>query len=381
MNALPKSLLSLLCLPLLASGGTPQVAAVAAKNPKQPAAAAVLPEPRPEWTVGAGAQWRQMGEASFRGGGRAGRQHLPEALKSGGGISTGYSNGFVRPDSSGGNQTWNWGYNSASQVSGDFLTLSGSSREVISQTLASSYNTDWSDDLSGVGFYLTLGSPELLRWRKLTLSAALGYSFVQDDTSRESLAFRAERREVLRTRSVTDLYDISAIAPPPDAPYSGSFAGPGPVISLRPARSSGGGVSEQSRGTEIFTSQLRQSLEVQLHTISLGPRVGMEWGSLRVLGGLGFALNIVPWDADSRETLRSNQRGTLKTWHDTASGTDVLPGVYAELVAEWRFAKRWSLSTGVRYDWSESLEGEVGNAEFDVDLGGWTAMLGVGFHF
>lgn len=382
MKSLPNPVLALLCLPLLASGGPPEARSLAAKNPKQPAEAAVLPEPRSEWAVSAGVQWRQIGEATFHGGGRAGLRHLPAALKSGGGIHTGYSNGFVRPDSTNGGQTWNWGYSSASQVSGNFLTLSGSSSEVISRTLASAYDTDWSDDLSGAGFYLLLESPELVQWQRFSLSAALGYSFVQDETGRESLAFHAERTEMLRTRSVTDLYDISAVAPLPGAPYSGSFNGPGPVISLTPARSSGGGgVREQSLGTEIFTSRLQQSLEVQLHTISLGPRVGMDLGSVRLLAGLGFALNIVPWDAESRETLRSSRRGTLQTWRDSASGTDVLAGLYAELGAEWRFAKRWSLAAGVRYDWSEALEGEVGGARFDVDLGGWTALLGLGFHF
>ncbi len=381
MNAFPHKLLPLLCLPLLAQAGPPDMTTVAAKNPKQPMEAAVLPAPRPEWTIGAGVQWRQIGEASFRGGSRARLHHLPAAPRSGGGISSGYSNGFVLPDSANNSQTWNWGYDSASQVSGGFLTLSSSSRQVFTETLASSYNTDWSDDLSGAGVYFLLESPDLVKWRNFSLSAALGYSFVQDDTSRESVAFRAERTTWVRTRNVADLYDVSAIAPLPAAPYSGSFNGPGPLISLAPARRSGGGVREQSSGTEIFTSELSQSLEVQLHTISLGPRFDVEFGSLRLLAGLGYALNIVPWDADSQETLRSNRRGPLRTWRDSASDTDLLSGLYAEISAEWRFARQWSLSAGARYDWSESLQGEVGAADFDVDLGGWTATLGLGFHF
>jgi hypothetical protein len=381
MKSLPKRLLPLLSLPLLLSADPPDLQTVAAKNPKLPEAAAVLPEPKPEWTVGAGVQWRQIGQASFRGGRQAGQSHLPAAPRSSGGISTGYTNGFVSPDSTGGSQTWNWGYSSAAQVNGDLLTLSGTSGQVTSRTVASSYSTDWSDDLASPGIYLLLESPELAKWQHLSLSAALGYSYAQDDTTQESLAFRSVRTSFQRTRSVTDVYDIPAIAPPPTAPYSGSFNGPGPVISRTPVRRLGGGVRERDLGSDIFTSHLRQSLEVQLHTLSFGPRMGLEIGSLRLLAGLGFALNIVLWDADSRETLRSDRHGTLRTWRDTANGTDVLPGVFAELGAEWRFTKSWSLATGLRYDWSQPLEGRIGNAAFEVDLGGWTAQVGLAFHF
>lgn len=381
MKIFPPCLTLLLGFPILTLAGTPDISSVAAKNPNPPQEAADLPDARPEWTLSAGPQWRQIGEAQFKGGSRAGRSHLPAAPKGGGGLSTGYADGYVLPDSSGGAQTWNWGYRNASQVSGDFLSFSSRSSELISRTVSNSFSTDWSDDLSNVGFFLLLESPTVVQWKHLSLSAALGYSFVQDDTSSESLAFRAIRSSHLRTRDVTDWYDISAIAPVPPAPHSGNFNGPGPVISLTPARSLGGGVREQSLGSEVFTSHLRQSLELQLHTLSLGPRASFQFGSLRVLAGLGFALNIVPWDAESSETLRSNKRGTLQTWRDDASGTEVLAGTYVELGSEWRFAKSWSLSAGVRYDWSQKLEGSLGGTEFEVDLGGWTAMLGVGFRF
>ncbi len=384
MNSLPRHTLALLCLPLLASGGAPTapLETAAAKNPKQPEEAVVLPAETGGWTLGAGPQWRQIGEASFRGGGRAGPSHLPAPPKGGGGIRGGYSDGYVRPDATGSGQTWNWGYNSASQINGNNLTLSGSSSEIVTRTLARGYNTDWSDDLSNAGFYLLLESPELVKWEHFSLSAALGYSFAQDEVGRRAVAFRAERFTTLRTRNVTDVYDISAIAPAPAAPYQGTFNGPGPVISLTPASSSGGGgTRERLLGSEVFTSYLEQSLELQLHTLSLGPRTSMEFGSLRLLAGLGLAVNIVPWEAESRETLKNSRGRTLKTWTASESGTDVLAGLYAELGAEWRFTKRWSLNTGVRYDWSQPLEGEVSGTEFDVDLGGWTAMLGLGWRF
>lgn len=377
-SLLPKSLFLLYSLSIVVHAGPPDIGTVAAKNPKEPIAAVTVPEPKATWTVGAGALWRQMGEVQFHGGRRANASHLPAGINRRSGA--GHPNGYVLPDSSGTSQTWNWGYDSPSQISGNYLMLDAYSSSLNSRTSVSKYNTDWSEDLESAGFYLSLESPTLFQSNKLTLSASLGYSFTEDEVSQNSLAFRAIRSNVLRTYHGRDFYDVSALSPLPSAPNQGTFNGPGPIIDVNPVQRSGG-VKESIAGTEIFTSHLQQSLEVQLHTLSLGPRAGVELGNVRLLAGLGFALNIAPWDAESVETLTSSRSGVLRKWHDSSSGTEILPGAYAELSAEWNFAKQWLLSAGARYDWSESLKGEVGNASFDVDLGGWTAMLGLGFRF
>jgi hypothetical protein len=370
-----------LSLPLIASAGAPTpLESPISKNPKQPADAAVIPVQPTGWTLGAGFQWRQMGEASFHGGRLKGPSLLPPAANTYRG-STRYRDGFVSPDSTGGAQTWNWGYNSASQVSGNNLTLSGTSTQIISRTLTSGSHMEDAEDPSGLGFYLSIESPDLVQWSHLSLSTALGYSFAQDEAGSSGIAYRAERQVIERSQSLLDVYDISAITPLPTAPYSGTFSGPGPVISMAPASRNRSSVTERLLFSEVFTSHLDQSLDLQLHTFSLGPRVGFDLGRFHLQAGLGLAINIVPWDFDSRETFRSNRRGTLKTWTTSDSGTDILPGLYAELAAQYRLTKRWHINTGVRYDWSQSLEGQVAGTTFDVDLGGWTATLGIGWDF
>jgi hypothetical protein len=373
-----KSLFVLLALPLFAQAGNPSpIQTASSKNPKMPQEAAIIPEDHSlGWSLGAGVQWRQIGEVSFRGATLRGPRHLPSA-PSGSSGSIGYSDGFVRRDSSGGGQTWNWGYESASQIRGNGLTFNGSSSQLTSRTITSRPNLDQSDEASGLGFYIRLDSPEVLNWRHLTLSAGLGYSFAQDKVGRSGIAYRAERQTFLRSQTVRDVYDISAITPLPDAPYNGTFSGPGPVISISPTRREGGGSRERLLDSEVFTSQLDQNLQLQLHTFSLGPRAGFEFGRLTTQCGIGLAVNIVPWDFTSRETLRSNRRGKLKSWPQSESGIDILPGVYAELATQYRLSKRWSVNTGIRYDWSQNLEGEAAGTVFEVDLGGWTATLGL----
>ena len=76
-------------------------------------------------------------------------------------------------------------------------------------------------------------SPELLPWHGISLSAEVGYSWSRSDTSHRATAFTATQRVVASSLSVTDRYDtLGAVIP--GAPYTGSFNGPGPTISLNP---------------------------------------------------------------------------------------------------------------------------------------------------
>ena len=118
-----------------------------------------------------------------------------------------------------------------------------------------------------------------------------------------------------------------------------------------------------------------------MHTLSLGPKASWHRNKLRVSGGLGLGLNIADWDAESVETLSSDKGKKVKQWSEGSSGTEVLAGVYAELGAESALSERWSVFTSARYDWVQDFSGSVANSTFDLDLGGFTAMLGVAWRF
>lgn len=380
---------AMLLLPLLAMAGGPSaknpapIQAAAAKNPKAPLQA-IEPPPVPlGWTIGAGVMWRQIGELDFRGGHRAGMKDIPKlksSTHSGGG--GGYSDGYVLPDSTGGLQTWNWGYTSVAQVSGDNLNFTSSSSRISQSAYGQSFSNDWSDDLEGTGVFIQVESPEFYRWKRLSFSAAGSYSFVQDESHHEAEAFQAVRQTTEYRTSRTDSYDISAIAPLPAAPYGGTFNGPGPVISTTPASSSGGGTSRRMLEDDVYTSRVEQSVEVRLHTLSAGPRVGFDLGQVRAVASMGMALNIADWEGSSQETLRHEGSGkVIRRWNESAGETELLAGVYAELGLQWQFLPRWTLNAGARYDWSQELSGELAASEFDVDLGGWSAMLGIGWEF
>lgn len=379
---------ALFFVPLLAIAGTPAnaIKAAAAKNPKAPVQAMNTAAAATGWTLGAGVIWRQIGEVSFGGGHYAGPGHLPafQGRSIGG---SGYSDGYVLPDITGSAiQTWNWGYNNASQVQGNSLVFSGSSSSLTQSTSMSSRDSGWSDDLQNAGVELRAESPALFQWRQFSLSAAMGYSFTRDEADESREAFHAQRTTWLQQSSVRDVYDITAIAPIPGAPFNGTFNGPGPVISLSPQSSTGGGSGDREKLYEdVYSSAVHQSLDIRLHTLSFGPKVSTIAGRVRVVGGLGLALNIADYEADYDERLtvqRGNARARLlREWHESDSGTDVVPGFYLETSAEVLLAPRWVGYISGRYDWAGSVDGQLGPSSFDVDLSGWTLGLGVIYRF
>jgi hypothetical protein len=378
---------ALLFAPLIATAGTPAnaIKAAATKNPKAPVQAMSQTSALAGWTLGAGVIWRQIGEVSFGNGHYAGPGHLPAFQgRSVGG--SGYSDGYVLPDITGSaTQTWNWGYNNASQVQGNTLVFSGSSSSLTQSTSISNEDSGWSDDLDGVGVELRAETPALFQWRQFTLSAGIGYSFVRDEAAGSSEVFHAQRSTWLQESSVRDVYDITAIAPIPPA-HQGNFNGPGPVIGLSPQSSSGGGSGDREKlYDDVYSSTVQQSLDIRLHTLSFGPKVSAIAGRVRIVGGLGLAVNIADYDADYEERLtvqRSNARERLlRSWQDSNSGTDVVPGFYLETAAEVLLAPQWVGYVSGRYDWAGSVDGRLGPSRFDVDLSGWTLGIGVLYRF
>ena len=387
-----------------------------------------------------------------------------------------YDNGYVNqfPGTAATGLTWFWGYQNASQVSGGTLsyrttapgattvTTSTATGGSISTTTSSSTTSttsysssrsswsqvrgglDWEDELAGSGWFARLESPVIFAKGALGVSMELGYSFANADAGqRQNNAFRAHQETVTRAittqstasttsttttsatgggtttttgvNTITDTYNIGGVALPA-APYSGTLAGPGPLITnVPPNRTittattttstgdggaasstststssssvtsvvSGGGVVD--RTTADFFSDISESIDVDLHTISLGPRFSWEWQRLRLGVSAGLAINIADWEAVYEEQLFVSQNGgrarLLDEYRDNSGGTEVIPGFYLEANANLRLTQHISLFLGGRYDWAGSLHGNVGPSDFALDLGGWSGQGGMTITF
>jgi hypothetical protein len=348
---------------------SPRIAAALATDPKNPKNPVILPEEKVNtWTLSAGLQWRQIGTASFRNDAEATTGALP-SLAGSAGSGGGATDGYVLPDSAGGATTWNWGYSNASQVQGNRLLITTASGEGgASFTLSRSLNSNHSADLASLGFFTELESPVFRKWKRATLSFTAGYSFNQDDMSNSALAWSAVQFSGGGSTTTT-AYDISGLAPVPGAGHAGTFNGPGPVIPLTGTVVSSSGTVGSEAISDTYTSTLDQDLTVRLHTLSIGPRLGWDFGRVRGIASLGFAANIANWDAQSTETLANSSGDVLRRWQNR------------ELGAQARLSKRWVLTASGRYDWSQSLAANVGPHNVNVGLGGWTARLGLGYQF
>lgn len=332
------------------------------------------------WQFTAGVQWRQIGSLSIRNGSTRSSDFLslPQRSFYGEHEEGSYTDGYVLPDSANSGQTWNWGYDNASQLQGDTLSFSGFETRFDETVQVQRFNADWGSDLSGVGAFAELESPVLYKAKRFAFSVAGGYSFVQDSASHSAKAFTATHEINEVTENFTDAYDVSNLAAPPAAPYQGNFQGPGPLLNMSRTRSAAG--ADHFHSVDIYTSTLDQSFDLNLHTLSLGPRMSMAFGRVRAQLGVGFACNVADWEMQSTESLRS-QHGPIKSWTDHAGGTEFLPGAYGELGLRWEFIRNWSINAAARYDYSQSLKAEAGPAAVELDLGGMTGSLGIGWNF
>lgn len=388
------------------------------------------------WNLSAGYQWKQLGSLNFNTGSQAAHSSLPWMAGRPGGASAPasssssfgdpnaagstssianrtYSDGYVNQD--GGTaffgDTWNWGYNNASQVQGNNLSFhniygnstttgTASSSSFSSSSSSLRHDLGWSSDLSGSGWFASLGSPAIFTRGPIAVSMELGYSYASAGAGQTTDGvFQAHQESGTRTTTgsstttttttATDIYDVTGLIVP-SAPYQGTFTGPGPLISNTPASrnlasssavSTTPGRTSTSISTADFVSNVNESLHMKLNTISIGPHLSWETGRLALGVSTGFALNVADWDSSYQENLNVRQNGgayrLLKRYQYESNGVDVLPGAYLELNANLRLTRHVALFVGGRYDWAGSLHGDVGPSTFDFKVRGWSALGGV----
>jgi hypothetical protein len=128
-----------------------------------------------------------------------------------------YDDGYVRPDSgTAPGLTWFWGYENNSQVPGD---------NTIQYHSSSSPGTGSSDDNDGNPQQgIELSYDRYLGKVGKRASWGLGAAFNYNNVTIED-----DSPVVSSVQQLTDTYGLGGVIPP-EAPYNGTFAGPGPLI-------------------------------------------------------------------------------------------------------------------------------------------------------
>lgn len=363
------------------------------KNPVSADKNTVLPEPAPrtppQWRVSAGPVYRSLGSASWRSGpslssrfmidSLVGSSRRPSPGAAGPADSYAdrlYQDGFVRigsPTHASGD-TWNWGYDDASQVQGDSVAFHGGAGS--SATYRSDRSRDrpfdWDDDVEGFGPAVSLDlmfnlSPSLV------LGPQLSFFFLPWDASRSGSTFSGSQELRSFRNSLTDQFGLDgSIAPV--APYSGSFNGPGILLRNQPDSRH---FSPERSGVEraVFSNQILENLDIDLYTFSLGMQAGYQRGPFTARVGAGLGLDVADVNAERTESLiaeTSSGRQTLQKWRHENNHTEVVPGFYLSMETGVSFTKNLGCSVFGRYDWRDEIEGSLGPSHYTVDLSGWT---------
>jgi hypothetical protein len=263
----------------------------------------------------------------------------------GGGVDYNYDDGFVRVDSSGnlGGETWNWGYENASQIDPSGF---GSVDYTLTRGLA---NGKTEEDGGGeVGFemfgYLDMGAASLIPMiekRGATWGFRSGFHYNHVDV---------DDRSTISSNTVTqtDRFNLNGTITPPSPYRSGSFNGPGPLIGDAPSRSFGPG------GSAFITGS--RELDVHLNIFSLG-----SYLELPVLTNLSFmfeggvSAGIASGSYDFQSQTSISRLGT-RTSSGSDSQTSVLPGFYLGIEAIYQVNKNWGIQAGGRYQFMDELE-------------------------
>ena len=286
----------------------------------------------------------------------------------GGGQNHEYDDGYVRIDRSGnadpldgsGPQTWNWGYESGGQVQGGRLYFHNT------QSFTATSSSATVDSSAQVGFDTAYGQRITEMWGG-TLGWEFGFGFLPVKIT-DNLSLPATAARIVHS------FDLGGIQPP-QAPYQGSFNGPGATISDE-------AVVEP---TEILPATLGGShtLDVTLYNFRLGPTLQWELNPrIAVAVSAGASFGIVTGDLKYNETLLFTSDGTTASNQGKVGDTQFVYGGYVAGTVLFHAVKNGDLYCSLQYMPMSTATFSGGGREAKLDLtGGLYISAGINWPF
>ncbi len=277
-----------------------------------------------------------------------------------------YDNGFVHPDISGSSATtWNWGYSSASQVQGGNIVmtrLDGAPR-----TGTSDYPSKSLEGGQGVvGIEMARFD---FRKREAKFGFELGYSYAD-------MKVQSQATTSGTVTYISDAYSLGGISAPP-APYSGSYGGPGQLISLNPVSA--------APVTASATASVSSQLRAEFHDIRIGPWIDLPWTSrFSIAFSAGYSTIYGRGVLNLAESVSIANGAIPNPTFPTGrfSRTQFLPGVYLQLRLEYRFTPLIGVYVGGEVQHNTGLTVDAGDRAARFDLGStYGGVAGVSLNF
>lgn len=269
----------------------------------------------------------------------------------GSGLDHVYDDGYVKLDASGNNGglTWNWGYQNAEQWQGTKLNFHSVQSY---ETTAGGGGGGSVDGDAEVGMELAYGGKITRLW-----GGSLGWEF-----GFGWMPIEIENK-LSGSANVTRLvhqYEVGSILLP-QAPYQGSFNGPGPTISDFADE-----LDPETVGADISGSQ---KLDLNLYSFRLGPT--MQWQlhqRVSVLASVGAAFGIVGGGLKYNETLVFED-GTSNV-SGKSSDTEFVYGGYIAGTFLFHIERNGDVYLGVQYMPMSSATFSGNGHEGKLDLTG-----------
>ncbi|HTX22901.1 MAG TPA: hypothetical protein VMD27_13715 [Candidatus Aquilonibacter sp.] len=268
----------------------------------------------------------------------------------GGDVDRTYDDGFVHVDSSGdaGGQTWNWGYQNDSQVQGNTLVM----HSVSTADGSLGKNADLPDGFD-LAFGRRLGTVRGIKWGAQAAFDFTHISIWDDDPFSGSATL------------ISDAFSLGGTTPP-QAPYSGSFNGPGPLLGDTPTRTT---------ASETVAVTGERKLDAQVYALRLGPYFEFPLGE-RCLGRLGGGLALAV--ADTRYSFNETiSYGGGKVVNNTASGSgaEFNAGGYLEGKLSFDVTSCTSFFAGAQYEYLGTFSCNAGGEQAQLKMGNTVYVL------
>jgi hypothetical protein len=275
----------------------------------------------------------------------------------GGGVNRTYGDGFVHVDSSGnaGGATWNWGYQNASQVSGNTI--------VMHSVTAPNGSLKAGDDPQD-GFDLAYGHDfGPAPGGKWGLQGAFDFTAV---------SINDNQPVTTHGTVISDAFTFEGVVVP-DAPYRGSYNGPGPLLGDSPARTT-------AAQTVVVTGG--RTLDAQVYVLRGGPYYEFKLSerfSGRVGAGLTLAVADMQYSFD--ETLNFGGGNTVRN-SGSGSGAEFGAGGYLEAKLLFAMTDHTSLYFGTQYEYLGNFSHRAANESAQLDMSNTVnILLGVQWNF
>jgi len=259
-----------------------------------------------------------------------------------------FSDGYIEKDSTGSTAaTANWGYDSASQLSGNTLTMHAN-------TGFSSAGSSESDGGPFPGLDMAYGD-NLWYWKHARIGWELGFNWLPIDISSSSTYAGTVTQGTYK-------FSTGGITAP-GAPYQGSALGYGPLVPY-PAN-----FNALSTATSPGTVSGSHSLDVSLYSLRLGP--SFYWDLSRRIGmslGAGPAVGLVDGDYKYDEYITANSITTHNSGQ--VSGLEMVYGGYVNATLMYHLQNNGDIYIGAQYQPMTDATISGGGREGTLDLQG-----------